>query len=169
MRRAVMAVGLTVGVLVVALAVYGTAVEPRLILEERRVEAQVPALPDAWAGQEVAVFSDLQIGMWWDNVGMAERIVDRVVELDPAATLLVGDFVYGSEAVEQNAATVGDVLRPLADAGIPTYAVLGNHDHESGGAEDVRAELEGLGIDVLENESVPLEAPPVARTGTWRP
>jgi predicted MPP superfamily phosphohydrolase len=158
-KRRITIAAASVGVLVVALAVYGVALEPRVILEERRVEAQLPGLPDAWDGAEIAVFSDLQVGMWWDNVDMVERVVDRVVDLDPAATLLVGDFVYGSTAVAENAATVGDLLQPLTDAGIPAYAVLGNHDHASGGAGEVRARLEAAGVVVLQNESVALDPP----------
>lgn len=158
MGRRITITAVSVGVLVVALAAYGVLVEPRLILEERRVEAQVPGLPDAWEGAQLAVFSDLQVGMWWDNVGMVERVVDRVVDLDPAAALLVGDFVYGGSAVARNAATVGDLLQPLTDAGIPAYAVLGNHDYASGGADEVRAELEAAGVVVLENDAVALDA-----------
>lgn len=159
MRRVLKATTAGLGAFVLALAVYGTAVEPRLILEERRVEAVVPGLPEAWVGRRVAVVSDLQVGMWWDNVDMVERAVERIVDLDPAAALLVGDFVYGPESVETNVATVGDVLRPVPDAGISTYAVLGNHDHASGGAELLRAELERIGVTVLENEHVALPAP----------
>lgn len=159
MQRFLTSAGLVVAVLVPALAVYGTAIEPRLVLEERRETIEIPSLGGSWTGQQVAVFSDLQVGMWWDNVDMIERVVDRVVDLHPAAVLIPGDFIYGSESVEQKVATVGDVLQPLADAGIPTFAVLGNHDHESGGAEEVRAQLAGMGIEVLENESVALDPP----------
>lgn len=158
-RRALKAAAATLACVLLALLGYGTAVEPRLILEERRIDMAVPGLPEAWVGERVAVFSDLQVGMWWDNVDMVERVVDRVVDLRPAVVLIPGDFIYGSESVEENVETVGDALEPLAEAGIPTYAVLGNHDHASGGAAEVRAELEALGIAVLENESVELDPP----------
>ena len=31
-------------------------------------------------GERIAVFSDIQTGMWLDNTGMVERVVDRVVD-----------------------------------------------------------------------------------------
>jgi hypothetical protein len=158
-KRIARAAGAVVGLLVVLLLVYGTAVEPRLVLEERHETAQVPQLPQEWAGQEIAVFSDLQIGMWWDNAGMVEKVVARVVEIGPAATLVVGDLLYSSEALGTQVDTVTGLLEPLMEAGIPTYAVLGNHDHESGGAAELRRALTDLGVRVLQNEHVELAAP----------
>ncbi len=71
------------GVLVAGLAlllVYGVAVEPRFILDERRYTVGLAGLGEGWAGAEVAVFADLQVGMWLANTHMVERVVARVVE-----------------------------------------------------------------------------------------
>lgn len=107
-----------------------TGVETTWPSDERRYAAPLPMLDEQWEGTEVAVFSDLQVGMWWDNAGMVERVVDRVVEEDPDAVLLGGDFVYSQDpSVEVQGGTVMELLAPILDAGIPTYAVLGNHDH----------------------------------------
>lgn len=108
------------------LTVYGVLIEPRLILDERRYRTPLPALGQEWAGTEVALFSDLQVGMWWANTGMVERVVDRVVQADPDAVLLGGDFLYSADpggAVQVS--TVLELLAPLADAGTPMFAVLG--------------------------------------------
>ena len=85
------------GAVLVLLLVYGVAIEPRLVLDERRYEAAVPGLADQWRGTEVAVVADLQVGMWWANTGMVERVVDRVVDAQPDAVLLAGDFLYSSD------------------------------------------------------------------------
>jgi len=58
---------------------------------------------------------------------------------------------------------VVDLLRPLTEANIPTYAVLGNHDYgiKNKGVEpdpklaaQLTQSLEDIGIDVLSNEAV---------------
>ena len=65
-------------------------------------------------------------------------------------------------------------VRPLTDAGIPTYAVLGNHDYGmsakteapvDGVAGALTAALEQAGITVLENAAVPLASPGAADLG----
>lgn len=147
----------------VALLVYGVAVEPRFVLDERRLVAEVPGLDESWDGERIAVFSDLQLGMWWDNSGMVERVVDRVVELDPAAALVPGDFVYSrSPDVEVQVDRVVELLRPLTAAGIPTFAVLGNHDYAVDAADELTTALEDAGIEVLLNASAVVPAPPGA-------
>jgi len=167
---------------------WGAGIEPRLIDEEKE-EAEIPGLPDIWAGQEVAVIADLQVGMWWDNTGTIRRIVDRLVEQQPAAVLIAGDFIYhpanqagagefrtqsappGPDAAEAVASVVAEsvaLVRPLAEAGIPTFAVLGNHDYGMESPQAVRLDwvaqrlseaLDAAGIPVLRNEAVPLPAP----------
>src|SRR5215217_2427085 len=120
----------TIVKILAAAALYGTAVEPRILLREDH-DAAVPALPARWEGQQVAVFADLQIGMWWANTGTVRRAVARTVELRPAFVLIAGDFVYkGEHEVVRLSMEVLDLLQPLIDAKIPTYAVLGNHDYE---------------------------------------
>jgi predicted MPP superfamily phosphohydrolase len=113
-------------------------------------------LGPAWAGTEVAVFSDLQVGMWWPNTA----VVDRAVEADPDGVLLGGDFLHStSPGAAAQVDTVLGLLSPLVDAGIPTLAVLGNHDHAVGAAEELTAALEDNGIEVQALDSVPEDAP----------
>src|SRR3954451_1813320 len=102
-----------------AIVFYGAAVEPRLVdrLDER---GAIPQLPAAWEGKQVAVFADLQVGMWWSNRDAARRLVQRVVELHPALVLIAGDFVYDAEeSVDSQMIEVLAILQPLLDARIP--------------------------------------------------
>ena len=101
--------------------------------------------------------ADLQVGMWLDNVGMARQAAAALVEQDPDAVLLLGDYVYGDSDVEQNVRVVVEVLRVLPEAGIPTVAVLGNHDHTAGAASLLTDRLESVGIEVLVNEATAVE------------
>lgn len=155
---------IAVTAVVVLLLVYGVAVEPRLVLDEREITAELPGLDESWEGERVAVFADVQTGMWLANTGMVERVVDRVVDLDPAAVLLAGDFVYsGSPDVPEQVRNVVELLRPIPAAGIPAFAVLGNHDYAVGATDELTVALEELGIAVLRNEAAVL--PPAAGTG----
>lgn len=142
--------------------------EPYLI-DEQAYEVTLPGLPESWEGQRVAVIGDLQIGMWLSNSQTVRRIVTRVVKKRPALVLITGDFVYiygkhPSSAINKAV----NLVRPLVEAGLPTYAVLGNHDYrmpteraskDEALAEGVRAALEDVGIRVLHNEAVPLASP----------
>ncbi len=165
--------------LILAAVAWGVLIEPRLILVEEEEVATIPGLPRAWEGERVALIADLQIGMWLDNDGMVRRIVAEIVEERPAVALIAGDFVYGpGEDPGAEIGAVVDLLRPLAEAGIPTYAVLGNHDYAmvrpDGDADyelatKVASALEGAGIRVLENEAVRLGHPSIGGAGGGAP
>lgn len=153
--------------LLVTLIAWGL-IEPYFLDTEEQV-AEIPGLPAAWEGARVGVAADWQIGMWLDNTSTVRRSVDRLVEERPAAVLLTGDFVYGpSKEWDEDLRKVRRFARPLAEAGIPTYAVLGNHDYRMSwpdsdpnlrAAGRVRATLRAAGVRVLKNEAVPLEGP----------
>lgn len=145
-----------VALIVVVLLVWGVVVEPRLI-GRRAVEGSIPGLPREWEGARVALISDFQVGIVLDNAGTARRMVGRIVEERPDLVLLGGDFVYSaSPDPARQVATVVDLFRPLTEAGLPTYAVLGNHDVEQGVGPLLKEELGEIGIPVLSDEAVPL-------------
>ncbi|MFI7481953.1 metallophosphoesterase [Kocuria sp. M1R5S2] len=146
-------------ILGLAVGVYGAAVEPRFILDEERIQARIPGLGQDWSGAEVMVFSDLQVGMWWDNTGMIERVVARTVAADPEAVLVPGDFLYHSEAsLQERIQGVVGLLEPLTATEIPVYAVMGNHDYAVGAVDELTIALEDHGIEVLANEAAAVPA-----------
>ena len=152
MTRWLKRIGIALGVVLVVLLVYGVFVEPRLILDEERAEVPLPQLGEELAGTEVAVLSDLQIGMWFANEGMVRRAVETAVAAEPDVVLLGGDLVYSTEpTIATQIDNLLDLLDPLLESGIPTYAVLGNHDYKVGAAEDLVTALEGVGVPVLRN------------------
>jgi len=161
-------------VIVAGLLLWGVLVEPRLIDVEREVAA-VPGLPPAWEGREIALVADIQVGMWLANTGTARRIVRRLVETPPAAVLIAGDFLYqpDDDAAAQIAEAVA-IVRPLPKAGIPTYAVLGNHDYSVDEPNDaakpviaarLARALEGVGVRVLRNDAAAIPARTAAGIG----
>ncbi len=151
--------GLLLGLLLVVL-LWGSAVEPRFLLDVQSHDAPVPGLPEAWEGERIALLADLQVGMWWDNTGMVEKIVEEALASDPAAILIAGDFVYKADSAVVREAVA--LVAPLADGDVPVLAVLGNHDYSLAKEDDepseelaayLAQELEGVGITVLENEA----------------
>jgi uncharacterized protein len=151
-----------------AVVVYGTAIEPRFVVREDE-PAAIPALPAAWEGKQIAVFADLQVGMWWANRDAARRLVRKVVEIHPAAVLIAGDFVYDAdESVDSQMQEVLAILQPILDAHLPTYAVLGNHDYslmnehskeENHVADRVRDALDSAGVHMMDNRADTLSLP----------
>lgn len=156
-----------VGSAVLLLGVWGL-IEPRFLDTEEET-ATIPNLPATWEGQKIVQISDFQIGMWLDNPGTARRSVEQAIEASPAAVLISGDFIYhpGSDPTKEIETAVS-IVQPLADAGIPTYAVLGNHDYGMSSktadpreqlASTLTTELEAAGIVVLQNESTQMQLP----------
>ena len=168
MQKVLKYASLAIAGLLILLLAWGL-IEPYLIDREPHV-ARVPGLPAAWEGKQVAQISDWQVGMWLDNEPTIRRIVRRILEEQPALVLITGDFVYhpGRSSAREELRKVVDLLRPLGASGIPTYAVLGNHDYGVTSpkapaseqlARAVQSALESAGVTVLRNEALPL-APP---------
>ena len=151
-----------------ALLVIWGLIEPYIIDLEEEV-ATIPNLPKAWEGKKVGLLSDFQLGMWLDNTNTVQRSVDLLIEKRPAFVLISGDFIYHAfKGTEDEITKVVDLVRPLPEAGIPTYAVLGNHDYgmiklDTPPKEDLASRLEtaleAAGIDILRNEAVELSLP----------
>ena len=153
---------------IVGLLIIWSFIEPRTLNTTSAV-AKIPNLPPSWRGKKVGQLSDFQIGLWGDNRNTARRSVAELIEAEPDIALISGDFIYHpGENTKPEIETAVDIVRPLVEAGIPTYAVLGNHDYGMSSktaqpkvelAQRLATELEAAGIEVLENEAVQLESP----------
>jgi predicted MPP superfamily phosphohydrolase len=160
--------------LLAAVTLYSTAIEPRFV-DRNDYVGPVPNLPPAWEGKQIALFADLQVGMWWANLNTARKVVNQVVEIRPAAVLIAGDFVYEADsAIDDQMREVVSILQPLLDDRIPVYAVLGNHDYslmnegsqkENRIARRVRYVLDSAGVHMMDNRVVALALPDSAKSG----
>lgn len=150
--------------LIGALLIYGLC-EPYFIDVEPQIAA-IPNLSNAWVGQRIAVIGDWQVGMWLANTPTISGVVSRLVSFRPAAVLIIGDFIYDAgQDPSKEINKVVELVRPLPSSGIPTYAVLGNHDYAMSSksdkpnvaqAEKLAGALLSVGVQVLENEAVTL-------------
>ncbi|MCG7599314.1 metallophosphoesterase [Halomonas sp. McH1-25] len=176
---------LILAVFLVSLILWGMFVAPYQVdYQEERVK--IPNLPPAWQNRQVALIADFQVGMWLSNKDTVKDIAEHLAQKKPSAVLIAGDFIYhpiGDEPKEEireeyEPEDVKEVLSelrhalsllsPLAEADVPVYAVLGNHDYAMEEPDDVKLEwlahqvqstLEEVGINVLNNESLVMESP----------
>lgn len=165
MKKALKGIGTILAVLLLVLVIWGLS-EP-YTLDEEVYRVPMSGLPAGWDGETVAVVGDFQVGMWLDNENTVQDAVEAIIAEDPAVALLLGDFVYHAVGPQDDEIDqVQTMLAPLTEAGIPTYAVLGNHDFSLASPADqkredlaaaVTASLEGIGIPVLQNEALALE------------
>jgi predicted MPP superfamily phosphohydrolase len=166
--RPIAAGGLALAAAGLSAAAWATLVEPRW-LEVTRHEVELPNLPPTWDGRLVGFISDLQIGVPGANVGTIRRAVDRLIEVRAALALLGGDFLYYPDRPGRQAERVARLVRPLVEAGVPTFAVLGNHDYAEPEPErrdgpdpwarSTRDALEAVGVRVLDNEAAAVGGP----------
>jgi len=156
-RRRLPVLRTAAAVLLLALAVWTVAIEPRWVAA--RVEPLSSAHWQAPAGLKVAMAGDWHLttrSAWRiTSVERAARIVDQINAAQPDVILLPGDFLAGSGgdedlSIEEMAAVLGRLKAPQG-----VYAVLGNHDWWHDGLRTARA-LSAQGIRVLENASVRL-------------
>jgi Icc-related predicted phosphoesterase len=108
----------------------------------------------------VAAVGDVHAGL--DSAGTLrphfEHVADRADVL-----LLAGDLTRHGDPAE---ATV--LVDELRDLGVPTIAVLGNHDHHCDAAGEITAQLEQAGIRTLEGEAtvVPVDGTTLGVAGS---
>lgn len=93
----------------------------------------------------VAAVGDLHAGP--DSAGSIRPRFEGIAERADVL-LLAGDLTRRGTAAE------GRILADeLGEIGVPTIAVLGNHDHHSDQEDEVRGHLEDAGVTVLEGET----------------
>jgi Icc-related predicted phosphoesterase len=97
----------------------------------------------------VAAAADLHVGA--DSKGALRPYLDDLRDRADAF-LLAGDLTKTGR--EEEAEVLAEELEGI---GIPVIAVLGNHDHHSDQVDEIRAQLAGVGIVVLEGEGCVVE------------
>jgi uncharacterized protein len=116
-----------------------------------RVDIPVADLPAALHGFTIVQISDIHVGPTIRG-RYVEAIVEAVNRLNPDVVAITGDLVDGSVA------ELGDHVAPLQRLASRhgSYFVTGNHEYYSG-VEAWMAQLERLGIAVLQNRHVVID------------
>lgn len=124
------------------------------LLEPLRIEIHEQALRlprlkgDGLNGLRVAQISDIHMGGWMTRARL-KRVVDLVLERGPEVVMITGDFLARRTNGEEVLTDLAAALEPLARK-IPTFTVMGNHDHWNG-VEGPRAMLADIGAHELRN------------------
>lgn len=115
-----------------------------------RYTIPLPNLPPTWQGREVAVLSDIHVGII-RGPAFVQHLVDRLRTLDPAAVFIPGDMFDGPEI------DIAAAVAPWREltASIPTYFVTGNHDEFRDPAAYLAA-LRKVGVHIMHHATVNL-------------
>jgi predicted MPP superfamily phosphohydrolase len=141
-----------------ALAAWAGWIEPRRLVL-RRETLHLRGWPAALDGLRAGVMADLHSGVPHMGRAAIARAVARLAAEKPDVLLLLGDYVDASTlwggrlAPEVVAEELAALRTPLG-----TFAVLGNHDWYRA-PDRMWTALERVGILVLENRAVPVDAP----------
>jgi uncharacterized protein len=98
----------------------------------------------------VAAVGDFHCGAAGDSAELAEIFAGVAADAD--VLLLMGDMTTHGEREQ-----VEEFLRSLRGVELPMLSVLGNHDHDTGRAEEVTAMLEDGGVRVLDGDAVEID------------
>jgi predicted MPP superfamily phosphohydrolase len=115
----------------------------------------------------VVALSDLHVTDDTEPAYVA-RVHDAIRGLDPDVIFMTGDYVSRADRVP----ALARWLEGLPPARYGRYAVLGNHDHWTGRAEDIRETLERARISVLRGTCATItlrDAAPLRVCGTEEP
>lgn len=175
-RRALHRSLFNVGISGITLTNFESLVEPQWI-EVTQHEISIANLPPAFEGYSIVQLTDLHHSSIV-TLDYLQACFRQVVDLQPDLVVMTGDYITRQEKYAQPVAQA--IREIIVEAGIPTYAVLGNHDHWNndwnndwnddldasvfplrnrwrGDGVEVLNALSAGKIKVLMNESVPLQ------------
>jgi hypothetical protein len=130
-------------------SIYGLVNASRLRVT--RLTVNLPNLPPAWQGRQVALVTDLHLGNF-RGAGFARRLVAKLQALQPHAVFISGDLFDGTEA--NHDALIEPWKHMSTPAGV--YYVTGNHEEFADRAKLLMA-VQRTGIRVLNNEKVDVD------------
>lgn len=107
-------------------------------------------LPASWQGKRVMQLSDTHFGQVY-RVAAIQRLLDLIEREKPDLIVITGDLFDGTDGnMDQLISHIGRLKAPMG-----VYFTTGNHDFYAG-EEELDADLEKVGINLLENGFVDL-------------
>jgi uncharacterized protein len=123
-------------------------------LENRFALAETSLSPHGWPPEldrlSVLLISDIHCGIFLKPETLS-KIIASLMEVKPDLIAICGDIVTGHSS-EVNRCL--DALAPLSHAPLGAWYCHGNHDYFGGNPEEIRNDLQSIGITTLKNESV---------------
>jgi predicted MPP superfamily phosphohydrolase len=152
-RRRFLTLGAAGGLSGGATGTYTWRIEPHW-LEVVHRDLPIAGLPDSLVGQTMVQLSHIHVGPAVDD-GFLRGAFKVVVELNPAITVITGDFMTCQRDEELDHCL--RVMAHLKPARLATLAIPGNHDYGWGSrfvevCDRLGRGLHGLGIEMLRNE-----------------
>ncbi len=130
--------------------IYSASMEPGW-LDVVRLKMPLRRLPKSFTGFKIAQISDIHMGGWMTRARLSAS-VEKILAEKPDIVVITGDFLLGrgwDEIRETALQDVVDGLAPLV-AGLPVYAVLGNHDYWTD-ANKIGIALSKAGLELMVN------------------
>lgn len=129
----------------------------RHALTVEKIDLKLDRVPETFRGMRIVQMSDIHFEEF-DEAWFVKQAVRVINSLNPDMVILTGDFVsygpFGHEFGRKRAVPCAEILSKIT---CPLrFASLGNHDAVVGDRYVIDA-LEGHGIPVLFNRSIPLE------------
>jgi uncharacterized protein len=120
----------------------------------RSYTVTIPNLHSKGPGLKIAMASDMHFGHL-SGVAHLRRLVKEIDGLKPDIILLPGDIIDDDpEPFIQK--KMGDIMKDLS-APLGVFGVLGNHEYYGGAIPQFVAEMDRIGIRILQDEVVKIE------------
>ncbi|MEE8537372.1 MAG: metallophosphoesterase [Acidobacteriota bacterium] len=129
----------------------GPDVVTRLPVERHRRRTPPPL---AERPLRIVQIADPHLGPW-KSVTALRRSIEALLARDPDLVLLTGDYLTMEGSGTPGA--LAEALTPLRSRAAQSYAIFGNHDHES--VEEVRGALDQHGVRLLVDAEAVAETP----------
>jgi predicted MPP superfamily phosphohydrolase len=112
----------------------------------------IRGLPRPLDGLRILAITDIHAGPFL-AISALESALARFLMLEPDVILVGGDLATTSlDDVQPHLQALGTLRAPLG-----AFYVLGNHDHYTKRADELRGQVEGAGLKVLQNEAVAID------------
>lgn len=111
--------------IVIFLILWWAALINRFAIDVKKVDVEIPGLPEAFDGFTIAQISDFHVGTYDADTSYVAKVVDRVNALKPDLIVFTGDIV-NSKSSELDP-HVSPLSRLKALYGV--ISILGNHDY----------------------------------------
>lgn len=103
-------------------------------------------LPEGFDGFRIVQISDLH------NKDFGGRLVEKITALDPAIIVITGDIV---DSYNTDIAVAAEFAKAACEIA-PVYYITGNHEQRIEEYENLKAQMEGFGVNILDGKTVTL-------------